>query len=160
MTDQHKTSPKPASIPAPTRDPRLGLRQQFFPIASLEEDEGAQFEVRFLEQVLEKDPCNEDALMLLGHVYTRRGEYERGLTLDERLVRLRPADPTAYYNLACSYSLVGKVEDAIQCLEKAVTLGYRDIAHLLKDPDLQHLRNDARFRQFVHRLLHKNPSNS
>jgi len=77
------------------RDPRLSLPARFFDLASSSAQSGEEFEITFFENILEKDPCNEDALMFLGHAYTRLGQYEKGLSFDERLVRLRPADPTA-----------------------------------------------------------------
>jgi len=142
------------------RDPRLSLPARFFDLASCSAQSGEEFEITFFENILEKDPCNEDALMFLGHAYTRLGQYEKGLSFDERLVRLRPADPTAFYNLACSYSLLHRTSDAFNCLKKALALGYNDFSHMLKDPDLEHLRSTARFRGLIARFLNRDPANS
>ena len=136
----------------PVFDRRLTLTRKPIPISRLALDD-AQFELSFIEEVVQHDPCNEDALMLLGHAYTRRGDYERGLAIDRRLTRLRPGDPTVYYNLACSYSLLRRIEDAFGALEKAVSLGYRDLNHVLRDPDLANLRNEPEFGEFANRLF-------
>ena len=144
----------------PRRDPRLSLPPRFFDLASSDDQTSEQFEITFFENILDKDPCNEDALMLLGHAYTRLGQYEKGLCLDERLVRLRPADPTTFYNLACSYSLLHRTGEAFNSLKKALSLGYNDFSHMLKDPDLEHLRGAARFRSLITRLLNRRPANS
>ena len=144
----------------PRRDPRLSLRPRFFDLSSSESQTGQQFEITFFENILHQDPCNEDALLLLGHAYTSLGQYEKGLTLDERLVRLRPADPTAFYNLACSYSLLRRTNEAFNSLKKALALGYNDFSHMLKDPDLEHLRSTPRFRALITRLLNHHPVNS
>jgi tetratricopeptide (TPR) repeat protein len=147
-------SDKPQDKPLqPARDPHLTLRSGAFKLNSLDDGDDVKFEMRFFENVIEEDPCNEDALMLLGHAYTRRGEFQRGLEIDRRLTRLRPDDPTAFYNLACSYSLMGSVDEAYAALEKAFGLGYRDLAHVLKDPDLEKLREDSDFRRFVSRFI-------
>lgn len=132
-----------------TRYQWLTLRRD---IISLDSDDipgdVEQFEVEFLEAVVGRDPCEESSLALLGHIYTRQGEYAKGLEIDLRLARLRPDDPIAHYNLACSLSLVNRVDEALDALEQAVELGYRDLPHLLQDEDLANLRSDPRFHAF------------
>lgn len=144
---------------SPKRDPLLTLQPAIFELSSFRRAD-EQFERQFLEEVVSNDPCNEDALMVLGHVYTTHGEYEKGLDIDRRLVRLRPSDPTAHYNLACSHSLMGHPDDALAALERAVSLGYRDLGHLMKDPDLAGLRQDMRFRSIISRIIAGSPANS
>lgn len=143
-----------------SQDPRLTLNARPLPASphDAEDDEG--FQLEFLEAVLASDPCHEEAIMYLGHAYTRRGDYEKGLCLDQRLTRLRPADPTAFYNLACSYALLDYVDEGLAALGKAVSLGYRDLAHILKDSDLVRLRKDPRFPDLVRRLVSGEPSDS
>ena len=139
--------------PLPAPDHRLTLRSRQFKLAGDAPVDDEQFEMRFFEEILSHDPCNEDALMVLGYAYTRRGDYRRGLDMDRRLARLRPADATACYNLACSYALTGDLDGAFASLERAVGLGYHDLAHLLKDPDLAPLRQDTRFRRLLQRMV-------
>ena len=76
---------------------------------------------------------------------TRLGRYDEGLQVDQRLVRLEPEEPIVHYNLACSLSLLGRIDDGIEELTRAVDLGYEDVEHMLKDRDLRALRNDPRF---------------
>ena len=103
------------------------------------------------EAALEADPLNLRALFVLGDDYTRSGEYERGLRMDLRLVTLRPRDPVVRYNLACSYSLIGFSELAFFVLEQAIELGFDDVEHMWKDPDLENIRSDARFGKLMRR---------
>jgi len=145
---------------APKRDPRLTLQPRLFELSSTHQTNDEHFERKFLEEVVSSDPCYEEALMVLGHVYTRHGEYEKGLAIDRRLVRLRPSDPTAYYNLACSHCLLGQNDDALTALEHAVSLGYRDVVHMMKDPDLASIRQDTRFRKIMSRIIAGSPANS
>ena len=77
-----------------------------------------------------------------------------------KLTVIRPADPTAYYNLACSYALLSQLDNAFAALDRAVSLGYGDVAHMLKDSDLTSLRKDPRFRVFVSRIVGRSTSNS
>ena len=152
MTDSDASLPHGAVRRRPL-DSWLRLRREEIPLkneGSAREDE--DFELEFLENVVSEDPIEESSLILLGHLYTRRGEYRKGLEVDRRLARLRPDDPVVYYNLACSLSLVSQIDEAYAALEKSVELGYRDFEHLLKDPDLELLREDSRFRGFCKRM--------
>lgn len=137
----------------PATDPRFSLLPLQLHLSAFNGVDDDRFEMQFYEDVLRQDPCNEDVLMALGHAYTTRGEYQKGLEVDRRLVRLRPSDPTAFYNLACSYSLTGQLDESIMTLEHAISLGYRDFDHMLRDPDLENLRKDSRFRRLIARRL-------
>lgn len=114
---------------------------------SRKEQRDLDIEIGFLEGVVKRDPAFIDALRILGDDYTRRGKFSEGLKVDEQLSRLRPDDPLTYYNLACSYSLVGRYELAITSLDRAITLGYRDFQWLSRDPDLRDLRKHPAYRR-------------
>ena len=103
------------------------------------------FEISFYEKLLEKRPHFIQALIALGNAYTQRGDYEKGLEIDLRLSRLRKDDPVVYYNLACSYSLLGRIDEALSSLKKSIELGYEDFNYLRGDPDLENLKKDKRF---------------
>jgi tetratricopeptide (TPR) repeat protein len=95
---------------------------------------------------------NVPALVELGAVLTRLGRYDEGLQVDQRLVRLEPLEPIVHYNLACSLALLGRADDAIEELGRAIDLGYEDAEHMLKDRDLRSLRRDPRFEELARRL--------
>ncbi len=103
------------------------------------------FEIRFFEGIARRDPRYIEALQILGDAYTKAGEWEKGLRIDERLAKLCPDNPLVFYNLACSYSLLRRVDDAFSALTEAVKRGYNDIRWLARDPDLDNLRHDHRF---------------
>ena len=113
------------------------------------------FERALYESVVARDPANVEALMALGEAYTKDRDYVRGLEVDQRLARLRPADPVVLYNLACSHALLGGADLAFEVLGRAVDLGYADLAHLDGDPDLEGIRKDARFTEIRERLLRR-----
>src|SRR5215211_7404731 len=46
-------------------------------------------EIGFIEGVVQRDPQYLEALQILGDDYTRRGKFENGLKIDEKLARLR-----------------------------------------------------------------------
>lgn len=104
-------------------------------------------EIKFLEGIARRDPCYVDLLKILGDSYTKRGRHEEGLRIDERLARLCPEDAIVYYNLACSYSLTSQLDVAIEALETAINLGYRNLDHMAKDPDLKNLRKHPGYKK-------------
>lgn len=101
--------------------------------------------IEFIEGLVRRDPDYVEALQMLGDHYTQRGRITEGLKVDERLARLEPRNPVVFYNLACSYSLSGVLDQAANALEKALQLGYRDFDWLAKDPDLKPLRGHVVF---------------
>lgn len=52
---------------------------------------------------------------------------------------------TAYYNLSCTYALLGNSTAALDQLEKAIQAGYTDYSHLIEDGDLDLIRTEPRF---------------
>jgi len=101
--------------------------------------------INFLAGIVRRDPDYVDALQLLGDHYTQRGLFLEGLKVDERLAQLEPTSSLVFYNLACSYSLTEQFDRAVQALDRALDLGYRDFTWLARDPDLKKLRKHAAF---------------
>ena len=99
----------------------------------------SEFEIQFYEKVILARPDYIEALLPLAEAYTQKGMYEQGLVIDERLAKLCPQDSNVYYNLACSYALLNRTQEALAALHKAVELGYTDFKHLRKDSDLKSL---------------------
>jgi tetratricopeptide (TPR) repeat protein len=120
--------------------------------ASTFQKDEAEFLVWFLEGVLENYPNYVECLMYLGNAYTAMGKYEEGLQMDLRLKRLRPCDSVVHYNLACSYSLLGKISLSLTALSKSIELGYDDIQHIENDADLDRLREEKGYKILVNKL--------
>ncbi len=107
------------------------------------------FEIDFYGGILLRRPDYLDVLRGMGNNLTLKGRYADGLVIDKRLVQLRPRDPLAHYNLACSFALLHRPEHALRTLRKAVELGYRDFRYMREDHDLDSVRHDPRFRQLL-----------
>ena len=107
------------------------------------------FEISFFENLVEQNPDFVDALIPLAEAYTKKGLHAKGLEIDKRLSKLLKTDPIIFYNLACSYALVGRKREAFTTLLKAVKLGYSDFNHLKKDRDLRILHDDPRFKKLI-----------
>ena len=117
----------------------------------LREQSQLDFELEFLGRILERDPFFTDALRAHGNNLAAKGEYSRALQVDRRLVRLLPERSIPWYNLACSYAVLGMIDPAISALQRALELGYRHIDHLRRDPDLKSVRRDPRFARLLRR---------
>ncbi len=110
------------------------------------------FEIEFLGRVLERDPYFVEAIRVQGNNLAAKGEYVRALQLDRRLVRLVPDDAIAWYNLACTYAVLGMIDPAFSALQRSLELGYRFLDRLRQDADLKMLRRDPRFLRLLRRF--------
>lgn len=115
-------------------------------------EELLDFEIQFYERLLAAHPDFPDALIPLAEAYTRRGLHDKGLQVDLRLAQLRSEDPITWYNLACSYALLKQVDESLEALRRAFGLGYNDLSHLRRDPDLANIRQSPKYRQLVESL--------
>jgi tetratricopeptide (TPR) repeat protein len=118
----------------------------------LREQSQIEFEIDFLGRVLERDPFYVDALRTHANNLAATGQYSRALQIDRRLVRLIPDDAVAWYNLACSYTVLGMIDPAFSALQRSLELGYRYLNRLHRDPDLKALRRDPRFARLLRRF--------
>jgi tetratricopeptide (TPR) repeat protein len=117
----------------------------------LREQSQLDFELEFFGRILERDPFFADALRVHANNLAAKGLYGRALQADRRLVRLLPERSIPWYNLACSYALLGMTDPAIASLQRALELGYRHFNHIRRDPDLKSLRHDSRFIRLLRR---------
>ncbi len=116
------------------------------PAAMVKEDYG--FYIGFFESILKREPSFVEVLENLGHLYTLNGDIDKGLKVDRKVVRLKPEDDGAHYNLACSLALKKRYAEAMQYLQRAVELGYSDWKWMQKDPDLVELRKRPAYQEW------------
>ena len=109
-------------------------------------------ELAFLEKVRLRCPNDHNVLRAVGEMYTRIGDHKQGLQIDVQLAQIRPEDSEVWYNLGCSYALVGRRDDSFVALTRAVDLGYEDYDWMIRDADLEELRNDPRFQNLLSRI--------
>ncbi len=116
-----------------------------------------EFQIAFLESVLEKEPDNIEILVQIGDLYSRFGAVRKGLAVDLKLVDLCPQEKVFHYNLACSYSLLNDADSSLLALEKAFLLGYDDLDQIQSDGDLAYVRKDARFQRLMREHFNHEP---
>jgi Flp pilus assembly protein TadD len=98
------------------------------------------FEILFYENVVRRDRSSNEALELLGGLYSKYGMSKQALRIDRRLARLLPHDPRIRYNFACSLAILGRKREAVLELGQAIALGYDDWDWMKQDPDLELLK--------------------
>ena len=74
---------------------------------------------------------------------------EEGLVWGRRALELDPEDAGVRYNVGCLYAVEGRVDEALECLEGALGLGFGNREWLARDPDLANLREDPRFKALL-----------
>jgi len=101
------------------------------------------------EDHLALNPDDPRAATMCAVALCRTGQPEKGLACAEQAVAIDPEDAGVRYNVACLYSLEGKVEEAITSLEEAFRHGFGNVEWIAHDPDLEGLRGDPRFQALL-----------
>lgn len=113
---------------------------------------GERVEMGFLEALRNRCPHHRLILEALGELYTRAGRFSDGLMVDLELTRVCPGEALVWYNLGCSYALLGRKDDAFRALSRAVELGYADSRWMNRDTDLESIRMDPRFKVLLKKI--------
>jgi len=78
-----------------------------------------------------------------------RGDYQNAAKVLRQAIARVPNDPQNHYNLACALSRLRQTNPALDSLDRAVDLGFRNAAHIQQDNDLAPLRTHKRFKAIV-----------
>src|SRR6201986_285371 len=82
------------------------------------------FQIEMFDRILARNPTDVSILRALGELLALRGQNERSLEIDRRLVVLTPNDCVAHYNLACRLAMQGATREALEELGRAMEFGY------------------------------------
>ncbi|MBI5359357.1 MAG: hypothetical protein HZA48_02110 [Planctomycetes bacterium] len=103
-----------------------------------------------------EDAKTAEELTNLGIYYIEKPDYENALKCFAKIIQtVDPHDGTAYYNLACIYSLMKDTQRALKCLEGAAAFGYDDVEFMEKDTDLDNIRNEDGYKAVVEALKNR-----
>jgi serine/threonine protein kinase/tetratricopeptide (TPR) repeat protein len=98
-----------------------------------------------IEKHTENHPDDPRALYLGAGILARIGDHAKSYDWARRALAIDPEETSILYNVACVYALLGKTEDALQCLGKVMEHGTFFKNWAAKDSDLDSLRFDPRF---------------
>lgn len=77
------------------------------------------------------------------------GRDEEALAWMQKIIDEDPSDAGNWYDYACLYGRMNRIEDAMNALEKAFECGYRNFGHLEYDYDMDILRDLPRYKDLV-----------
>jgi tetratricopeptide (TPR) repeat protein len=98
---------------------------------------------------LRKYPNNSEIASTAGHLYARLGERAKALKLAAFLAETHRESPLTLYDAASIAAAAGDRNTAIEFLKQAISAGFEEKALLTRDPDLEGVRRDPRFKQVL-----------
>ena len=98
---------------------------------------------------LELNPEDTRALILGAIVNANLGRSERAIEFADRALTVDRDDPMLLYNVACTYSRLGKIDQSLDALEHAVEKGWGDRAWIEHDSDLESIRESPRYKALM-----------
>jgi tetratricopeptide (TPR) repeat protein len=101
-----------------------------------------------VEQQLEVNPDDAEALSMAAHCNARLGNRDKALELDARAREKASDNMYVYYNSALVHAQFGMTDEALEALERAVALDYQ-VDLLPLDPAFVDLRAEERFKRLV-----------
>lgn len=76
-----------------------------------------------LTETVRLDPANAPALLYLGNLETSAGNYEKAVVHFENALKIQPESPDAHFNLAWTYSRLGRTAQARKSYDAAIRCG-------------------------------------
>jgi tetratricopeptide (TPR) repeat protein len=160
-----KAPPKAGPAPAPSDDPKVKEMERKLRILQ-EQEETMKAELARAKREAEDEPLKKDAKKNGPHdandaqemfdqaleLHEKDKNYGESIKLFKKIYYNFPetsVGATSAYNVACGYALWGKKEEALDWLEVSVKKGFAKIDHLRKDPDLDSLREEKRYKKLL-----------
>ena len=106
-------------------------------------------ELSFYEGLCRRDPENWAARKMLAETYTKEKFLNEALKEDMALCRHFTDDPSCFYNLACSYAMIGRIQESVETLKKAVHMGFDDLDWMVNDFDLRDAFESEEFKDWL-----------
>jgi len=126
------------------------LAQAYESLGQIAERDSANIRaVKLIEERLELNPDDARAWNLGAGTLATQGETERALEFARKSVAIDPDDPMLLYNIACTYARLGRTDDSLTTLERAVDKGYGHKDWVEHDPDFDSIRDTPRFQAIV-----------
>jgi hypothetical protein len=110
----------------------------------------AQAAIPLWERFTQMNPHEGSAWAKLGRAYYDHKEYGKSIAAYEHALELRAGFPWASaYDIACCQALLGHKEQALEWLDKALKMGFRNLDQVRSDSDLKLLHDDERYKKLA-----------
>lgn len=119
--------------------------------------------IELYSEALRLDSTQFLAMNRLGVSYIYLGKYTEGIAVFKLALQKDAVYKNTYeYNLACIYSLQKEIDNALNYFDKSINSGYRDLAHMSEDTDLDNIRSLPAFKKIIEKYfkpdeINKNP---
>lgn len=128
----------------------------YFDAAGINNDNPALYKesVTYYKEALRLDSAQYLAMNRLGVAYIYLGDFNAGINIFEMALKKDAVYKNTYeYNLACIYSLQKDKEKALVYFKQSLESGYRDLAHISEDTDLDHIRSLPAFKTIIEKYF-------
>lgn len=105
--------------------------------------------VTHLKQVTARYPWSAQGFFYLGIAQWDGGSPDLGVKQFHRVIELSPKESSAYYNIACYYSIKGASNLALHWLDRALKVGFDSYTHMETDHDLDNIRDLPAYKTLV-----------
>ncbi len=105
--------------------------------------------VKNYEMALHHNPQSQESFINLSTAYLKAKDYDKALNTLQSLEKINSNHPLLHYNLACYYSLTERTKESLDSLKKSVQSGYENHQEIKTDPDLENLRQDAAYLEWI-----------
>ena len=105
------------------------------------QDRDLRQKISLLEKALTTRPGNPQLIQALVLNYSRVGDYENAILHLKELLDQNPDLPDTYYNIACMYAKMNKIEESMLWLNKSIKKGFSNWDLILNDNDLDNIKN-------------------
>lgn len=89
------------------------------------------------------------ALVNRGIAYSKTDQLDAAMADYQKSLSIDPTHTVVHYNMGCIYALRGDSQAALTSIESALKNGFSDFDELLKDKDLESLRDTTQFQALI-----------
>ena len=101
------------------------------------------------DTLVEQDPDDAASWFGLAYCLHMDGDYQRAIEAHRKAATFESIKGIALYNLACAYALTGQTDEALKALKASGDAGFDLTDPMRSDSDLDNLRDDVRFKEFL-----------
>ncbi len=108
-----------------------------------------KYAIGFYFRAIEENPLFWESYLNISAIYIEEEEFEKTIEILSRGIDKNPHAHDLYYNRACAYSILGKEQNSISDIKKAIGLFPEIIKHVKADKDFLNLHQFEEFIELI-----------